>query len=226
VNLHLDWCSYRAAKYAVEHWHYSRCLPAAKLIKIGVWENQSFKGVVIFSCGNNMNSHKPFNIGKFEVCELSRIALARHSFEVSRIISVAIKLLKHKCPKLKLIISYADPFHGHNGTIYQASNWFYIGSGTTDTKARAYKDKHGKIKPWRSISSLLHSRGERSTIDAAISLGFMPFDHIVKHKYLYPLDNEMRKQIEPLRKLYPKKLASVVEKHNTTPSSVEVAVQT
>ena len=25
--LKLDWCDYKAAKYAVEHWHYSKSLP-------------------------------------------------------------------------------------------------------------------------------------------------------------------------------------------------------
>jgi hypothetical protein len=38
VDLKVDFCSHEAAKYACEHWHYSRCVPASKLIKIGVWE--------------------------------------------------------------------------------------------------------------------------------------------------------------------------------------------
>ena len=42
MNLHLDWCSHKAAKYAVEHWHYSKRMPKSKLVKIGVWENNVF----------------------------------------------------------------------------------------------------------------------------------------------------------------------------------------
>ena len=44
VDLRLDWCSYEAAKYAVEHWHYSKRMPKSKLAKIGVWEDGEFIG--------------------------------------------------------------------------------------------------------------------------------------------------------------------------------------
>ena len=33
--LRLDWCSHDAAKYAVEHYHYSRSMPAGKTVKVG-----------------------------------------------------------------------------------------------------------------------------------------------------------------------------------------------
>ena len=36
-----------------------------------------------------------------------------------------------------------------------------------------------------------------------------PREKTFKHKYLMPLDDEMRKQIEPLRKPYPKRVRSV-----------------
>ena len=49
--LRLDWCTYKAAKYAVEHWHYSRRMPDPKCAKIGVWEDGHFIGAVIFSRG-------------------------------------------------------------------------------------------------------------------------------------------------------------------------------
>ena len=44
VELKLDWCSYEAAKYACEHWHYSKCMPVGKTVKIGVWENKKYIG--------------------------------------------------------------------------------------------------------------------------------------------------------------------------------------
>ena len=42
MSLRLDWCSYAAAKYACENWHYSKCLPASKIVKIGVWEDEKY----------------------------------------------------------------------------------------------------------------------------------------------------------------------------------------
>ena len=41
-ELKLDWCSYQAAKYAVEHWHYSRSMPAGKAVRMGVWEEDEY----------------------------------------------------------------------------------------------------------------------------------------------------------------------------------------
>jgi len=44
VDLRLDWCSHAAAKYAVEHWHYSKTMPVSKRVNIGVWEGEKFIG--------------------------------------------------------------------------------------------------------------------------------------------------------------------------------------
>jgi len=37
MSLRLDWCSYEATKFACTNWHYSRSVPAGKLMKVGVW---------------------------------------------------------------------------------------------------------------------------------------------------------------------------------------------
>jgi hypothetical protein len=50
-GLYLDWCSHEAAKFAVEHWHYSKVIPKSKLAKIGVWEDGTFIGAIIFGVG-------------------------------------------------------------------------------------------------------------------------------------------------------------------------------
>ena len=59
-NLRLDWCSYHAAKYAVEHWHYSKTMPTPPVLNIGVWESGKFIGVVLFSRGANNNLGRPY----------------------------------------------------------------------------------------------------------------------------------------------------------------------
>ena len=38
ADLRLDFCTHEAAKHAVLRWHYSRAMPSAKLVRIGVWE--------------------------------------------------------------------------------------------------------------------------------------------------------------------------------------------
>ena len=122
--LKLDWCDYKAAKYAVEHWHYSKSLSASKNVFVGVWENSKFIGVVGFGRGANNQIAKPYGLEQTEVCELTRVALTKHVNPVTRILAIAIKLLKKQSPTLKLIVSYADPQQNHYGGIYQGGGGF------------------------------------------------------------------------------------------------------
>ncbi len=43
VDLRVDWCSHKAAKYAVTHWHYSQTMPMRPLVKIGGWEDAVYR---------------------------------------------------------------------------------------------------------------------------------------------------------------------------------------
>jgi len=123
VNLKIDYCSYQAAKFAVEHWHYSKSMPAGKLFKCGVWENNNFIGCIIYSMGANKNMSKEFKLNYNDVCELARVALNKHINPVSKLISYSIKLLYKNNSKLKLIVTYADSNKNHLGKIYKAGNW-------------------------------------------------------------------------------------------------------
>lgn len=119
-ELKLDWCSYQAAKYAVEHWHYSKSMPTPPVVKIGVWEDTHFIGVVLFSRGANNNLGKPYGLEVTQVCELTRVALDNHKTPLSRIVAIAIKMLRRMAEGLRLIVSFADANMGHIGCIYQA----------------------------------------------------------------------------------------------------------
>ena len=127
VELRVDWCDYKAAKFAVEHWHYSKTMPSSKIAKFGVWEDGRFIGAVLYSWGANNNIGKPYGLKQVEVCELVRVALTEHVSQVSQIVAVTLRILKKQSPGLRLIASYADPREGHNGSIYQAMNWIYAG---------------------------------------------------------------------------------------------------
>ena len=132
VNLKLDWASHKMAKYSCENWHYSKCMPAGKLVKIGVWENDIFIGCVIYGRGANNNMAKHLNCEVTECAELCRVALNKHKTEVTRILSISRILLKKVCPSLKILFSYADKTNqNHKGTIYIADNWEYMGERKT-----------------------------------------------------------------------------------------------
>lgn len=202
MSLRLDWCSYKAAKWAVEHWHYSKTMPIGKLVKIGVWEHDSFIGCVLFGYGNNQYQGSQFALKQTEVCELLRVALTTHDATVTKIVSIAIKMLKAANIGLRLIVSYADPEQGHLGGIYQGGNWIYIGTGGS---TEAFYDNKGK----RLHSRVVGKGGVKNIFGRYVAT--YDSDKIErrklqpKYKYLYPLDKEMRKQIEPLRKPYPKR---------------------
>jgi hypothetical protein len=199
-DLKIDWASHAAAKYACENWHYSQCLPVGKLVKVGAWENEKFIGVVLFGRGAGANISKPYNLTQEECCELVRIALTNHKSTVSRIMSLSIKFLKKQSSGMRLIVSYADPWQGHNGGIYQAGNWIYKGSSSPQAdlivEGKTYHKKSANMK-FGSASPF--------EIKKKYGLNAEWSEKKWKHTYLMPLDEEMRQRILPLSKPYPKR---------------------
>lgn len=201
ATLRLAWCSHHAALYAVERWHYSRCLPASKLVKVGVWEGDRFIGAVIFSRGSCPQIGASFRLKQTEICELTRVALDRHQTPVSRIIRIALKMLKQSSPGLRLVISYADCDRQHLGKIYQAGNWVYLGKTETDGGTPRWKI-HGRIMHGRTVGARGWSQNQewlRKQIDPKTE----PVYTLGKHKYAMPLDEGMRRFLQPLSKPYP-----------------------
>lgn len=156
INLKLDFCSFEAAKYAVMNWHYSKAMPAGKLVKIGVWENEKFVGAVIFGRGANNNMCKYLKVEQTDICELVRVALTKHESPTTRIVAIALKLLKKTNPGIKTVFSYADWTNQHHeGIIYKAGNWKRHGLRKSSGGHVIYK---GKLYHNRSISSRFGSR--------------------------------------------------------------------
>ena len=120
-ELRLDWCSHEAAKYAVEKWHYSRTMPKSKLAKIGVWESKAFVGCVIFGVGATRQLVASYGLRPEEGCELVRVAMANHLSPVTRVIAIALRMIRKEFPGLKMVVSFADPDQGHHGGIYHIS---------------------------------------------------------------------------------------------------------
>ncbi len=205
-ELKLDWCSHAAAKYAVEHWHYSKSMPTAPHNRIGVWECGEFVGIVMFSRGATFNLGKPYMLKQTQCCELTRVALSRHDTPVSRIIRVAMCIMRKRSPGIRLVVSFADPGEGHHGGIYQACNWIFAG---VSSKSVQYKGPDGNLWHPRmvKVQGFTTCYGvRRKTFKPAQC---EQIKRPGKYRYLMPLDAEMRRQIEPLRQPYPKRVGSV-----------------
>ena len=99
-------------------------------------------------------------------------------------------MLRTQSPGLRLLISFADPLQDHYGGIYQAMNWIYVGSS----------------KPQREVllhDKIMHKRTAHSLFGTIKGMQKSPV--MWKHKYLYPLDTDMRTCIAPLAQPYPKR---------------------
>lgn len=200
-TLRLDWCSHAAAKYAVEHWHYSRRMPKSKLAKVGVWEDGAFVGAIVFGYGATPEIGKPYGLQQTQVCELVRVALTNHQAPVSRMLAIAVKLIKRDMPGVRLIVSFADTSQNHHGGIYQASGWIHTGS----EEYHAYRVSGCVVHP-RTLYDRFGVGGQsipwlRANVDPLAER----IRNGIKHKYVMPLDDAMREQIAPIAKPYPKR---------------------
>lgn len=191
IDLLVDWVAHDAAKYAVEHWHYSHILPTGKLVKIGAWEDGTFIGVVIFSRGASPWLGKAYNLDATQICELTRVALTTHAHPVSEIVAAAIRLLRSSNPGLRLVVSFADPNEGHHGGIYQAGNWIYTGeSNPVIEHYIGGRWRHTRGAYWQSKGTTVPTRETPG-----------------KHRYLYPLDRAIRRRVQTLAVAFPAPIA-------------------
>ena len=144
------------------------------------------------------NIGSPYGLAQSAVCELTRVALAPHRSATSRIVAIALRLLRRQSPGLRLIVSFADPRQGHHGGIYQAGGWLYVGLTGRECLIRL----GGRLIHPRSVSSRWGCRQIawlRQNVDATA-------ERIVtepKFKYLFPFDADLRAQLAPLAKPSP-----------------------
>ncbi len=204
-ELRLDFCSHQAAKHAVMCWHYSHAMPAAKLVRIGVWEQGRFVGAILYGSGANRHLSRPFGLKSTEACELVRVALTSgRQHPTSRCLAVSLKMLKRQSPGLQLVVSYADTKEGHLGIIYQATNWIFLGASS-----QPYLKVRGKIEHPRSLYDRYGRGGQqiawlRENVDPHAQRVEMP----AKLKYIYCFDPGLRQELSKQALPYPKRVGS------------------
>ena len=192
-GIFLSWCSIDAARFAVEHWHYSKQLPAARQLRIGVWEDDVFIGVILIGDSISPQLGKSVGVGRFEVAELTRIALQEHDAPVTKMVAIAIRMTKKQCPKLRVLVSFADSAQGHHGGIYAGGNWIYLGVSHV-TQYYVRQKWRNDTATMRLVGKLKHKPESRRSLP--------------KHKYVFPLDTGIRKALRKQAKPYPKRHAA------------------
>lgn len=199
--LKIDWAPTDAVKYACTNFHYSKSVPVPPIVKVGVWEDERFIGVVLFSRGASTHLLSPYGLSQIEGCELTRIALTDHKAAVSKIVKLAFVFLKKVCPALRLVVSFADPAQGHHGGVYQAGNWIYAGKTASSIEywhgGKKYHSRQVSEKGFNIQQGNVRKTVKPSECKKVQCPG--------KHRYLMPLDKEMREQVLKLAKPYPKR---------------------
>lgn len=227
ASFKVDWATHAAAKYACENWHYSRAIPSAS-VKVGAWEDGRFVGVVIFGRGAASEIGSPYGLPQDQICELVRVALRDHKTPTSRIIAVALRFLRKSNPGLRMVVSFADTAQGHHGGIYQAGGWIYEGT----KEYHAYR-VGGKVVHPKTLHSK-YGRGGQSVewLRKNVDPNAERVQGEGKHKYILPLDDDMRKQVAHLAKPYPKRVKqattddqSVGRQGSTDPHAPNIAAE-
>jgi hypothetical protein len=203
MSLRLDFVSREAATWAVKAHHYSRSLPAGRLVCVGVWEAGSYRGCLVFSRGACKDLASRFGFGQTEAVELTRIALAPHRAPATRIVAIALRLLKLANPGLQVVISFSDPMQSHNGrphegTIYRAGNWLFLGM----TNAEAMLRIGGVLRHRRTVISK-HRTGAVPWLRERVDANAERVITLPKFRFAYALTDEARERLRPHVQPYP-----------------------
>lgn len=161
-ELLIEPCELKHIRSFVEQNHYSRSVNGVKIKQcFKVMYGDIIVGAVIFGALST-TAWKKFSAKEQSVLELRRLVLldeVGHNSE-SRVVGFCLRWIKRNIPQTQTIVSYADPAFGHQGTIYRASNFKYVGmtasdKGFTDPEtgktyhSRALRTKYkGRYKPF------------------------------------------------------------------------------
>lgn len=180
----------------VETWHYSANVNGLRISNVfGLFYENNLIGAMIYGPLGMANTWKKYANSESEVIELRRLCCIDNTPRntESYFIGKTLRWLK-KNTSYKIVVSYADTFHNHQGTIYKASNFEYHGltskgrvieyDGKTyhDKCIRTYYvDKNGNksLKPFAQKVKDALETGEAKYIETP-----------GKHIYVYRLKNK------------------------------------
>jgi len=197
--------SYKAIKYACLNFHYAKRVPGNGIGYSVFNDKNEWCGVIVYGYGANPCIGNQYNLKQGEVVELTRVALNGKQETTSKALAMSLKLIKKDIPLCKLVVSYADLDQNHIGTIYQATNWYFVGI-SNENKNSGHFLINGKIVHGRTVGGICKTRGLQTTIENIKKIyktdDVKPYITKGKVKYLYPLCNETRQLCEKLKQDY------------------------
>lgn len=155
-------CRIGVIRNFIETYHYSHSINGVKISYcFAVYWGKELVGGIVFG-QMATTAWKKFSDAEDKVLELRRLVLLDNAGKnsESRVIGRCLQWLRRNILEVEVIVSYADPYHGHCGIIYKASNFEYLGLSGKDfgfydpeTKrtyhSRALRTKYkGEYKPF------------------------------------------------------------------------------
>lgn len=191
-----------AIRYACLHFHYAKAVPSV-IYAYNVYNEQNeWCGCILYSQGANNNIASGVNMKTGEVCELVRVALNGKQPCTSECVAASIRQLHKDAPQIKIIVSYADIDQNHIGTIYQATNWIYLGDMNVNSIGAFIV--HGKKTHPRSLASKGYVQSLK-WLQENVDPNAKPFYTKGKRKYIFVFDKKLRQEWQKKALPYPKK---------------------
>ena len=175
-DLAIEPCLPSTIRWFVEEYHYSHSIDGVRVsCCFVVTYNSKIVGGLIYG-RTATTAWKRYGVTEHEVLELRRLVLLDRCGKnsESRVIGWTLRLIAKNLKEVKVVISYADPNHGHTGIIYRASNFEYHGQTNTDTAylfngktyhSRTLRNKYkGHFKPFVVNLRAAKERGELEEI--------------------------------------------------------------
>lgn len=177
------------AQFMIEKCHYAHSLPSGK-----TYYFCAAGAFFAFSIPANKNISS-FLLGEpGKVWELARM-WASDSHKPNALtqgLAIAVAGLRAIEP-VEALVSYADPNVGHEGHVYRAASWVYLGRSE---EGRYYRDAAGQVVSRRKFHS-----GARSMTKAEIeALGYAELKLPGKHRFARGLTRKARAAVERKRR--------------------------
>jgi len=193
--------SHIEAKNLLVGHHYLRSFPGGTKLCFGVLMSNRLLGALTLGVGPFLGYKIVSDANPDDVVTLTRFWLSDElpSNSESKVLGLALRALK-KDTCLKFVLAYSDPSAGHLGTIYQASNWLYIGLSSATP---LYDIGDGVLHHSRTLAHQLGTHSIRYLTSNGINVKLVP--QLPKHRYVYFLDKSWSARLTVPILPYPKK---------------------
>ena len=181
------------------HKHYLRRLPSISY-SFGLFKDIKLIGVLTYGNAVPNQMKKSICGEKFmdDVYELNRLCVEDNHEKniVSYFVSESFKLL----PKPMIIVSYADIENGHNGYIYQATNFIYTGLSHTqkDWKLKGKENLHSRTL----MDEFAFEKDRIKKLKEKYGDDLYQVERKPKHRYVYFLGDKRQIKLYKQNALY------------------------